>query len=179
MNKDIPLQTGEGPDSFFSLRDFLTIFFKHKGKIIFVFFATFLSVAIATLLMTPIYETYSSFLVKMGREHIYRPEVGTENPTIDNDRRSREATLQSELKIASSPDLIQQVLENLTVKKVYPAIAADPPENGSLLVNALNVVSLKYLDVLTAEQMLLFTSALNVILQGRIRRNSWLQLLLL
>ena len=137
MNKGMPIQSGGGAEEIFGFRDFLTLLFKHKGKILGVFFSTFFAVAIGTFLMTPTYETYSSLLVKIGREHIYRPEVGTGNPTIDIDP---DFILNSEIKIANSPDLIQQVLESLTVETVYPEIAAIPPEKGTYLDAAIFAV---------------------------------------
>ena len=59
-----------------STRDFLTILFKHKYKILTVFLATVITVTVGSFLLPPVFEAKSSLIVKMGREYMYSPEVG-------------------------------------------------------------------------------------------------------
>ncbi len=126
-------RNNEENTSFVNLRDILTVFFKYKNLILTVFLVTVATTIIGTFLMAPVYEAHSSLLIKIGREHIYRPEVGAENPSITVDR---EATINSEIKIASSGEVIQRVLETLTVERVYPELMELAPRDSTPLQNA-------------------------------------------
>ncbi|GJL55204.1 MAG: hypothetical protein NPIRA02_23360 [Nitrospirales bacterium] len=113
-----------------SLRDVLTILFKHRGKIFGVLIGTVALVTIGSFLIPPTYEATSSLMVKMGREHIYRPEVGSVNPSVSFDQ---ERVIESELQIISSRDLLERVIKTLSVKMMYPEIADSPPSDISML----------------------------------------------
>ena len=64
------------------LREFLTIVFKHKTKIVAVFTGIVVTATVVSFLMTPVYEAQSSVLVKIGREYLSRPEVGSNAPIM-------------------------------------------------------------------------------------------------
>ena len=100
-----------------SIRDILTALFKHKTKIIVIFLLVFGIVAGYIFSLVPHYEAHASIILKLGREHIFRPEVGKEEQII---KYSSEAALQSEMKILSSTDLVKQVVTTLGVEKLYP-----------------------------------------------------------
>ncbi|WNM64073.1 GumC family protein [Candidatus Nitrospira neomarina] len=104
---------------FFSLRDILTILFKHQWEIIAIFvFCTMLSY-IVPMKMTPIYRAESSLMVKIGREHMYNAEVGDHSPKMAFDL---QAVVEPEIKILTSRDLIKKVVETIGVKSLYPEI---------------------------------------------------------
>ncbi|MFZ1746075.1 MAG: Wzz/FepE/Etk N-terminal domain-containing protein, partial [Nitrospirales bacterium] len=104
---------------FFSLRDILTILFKHQWEIIAIFvFCTVLSY-IVPMKMTPIYRAESSLMVKIGREHMYNAEVGDHSPKMAFDL---QAVVEPEIKILTSRDLIKKVVETIGVKNLYPEI---------------------------------------------------------
>lgn len=109
------------PYPFGSIRDILTAIFKHKNIIITVFLLVFGSVAGYVLSQVPHYEAQASLLLKVGRENIFRPEVGRESQIVKFDS---EAALQSEMKIISSTDLLRQVVRTLGVEKLYPEFLA-------------------------------------------------------
>ncbi len=132
MNAENLIHQKNNNNSPVSLRDLLTLLFKYKWLIFTVFFATVATTVIGTLLISPIYQAHSSILVKIGREHIYRPEVGTENPSI---RVDREATINSEMRIASSGEVIREVLEALTIKNVYPQLIGSAASEDVVLQN--------------------------------------------
>ena len=113
-----------------SLRDILTIVFKHKRKILGVFLGTVVLVALGSFLLPPTYEATSTLMVKMGREHIYRSEVGSVNPAVSFDQ---ERVIESELQIISSRDLMEQVIETIGIETMYPDIAESPPSDMSPL----------------------------------------------
>lgn len=109
-----------------SVRDFLTVFFKHKHKILMILCATVCAVSIATLLFPPTYEAKSSLLVKFGREYIYRPEVGDRTPQVTV---NHEEIINSEIHILTSRDLIEKVIGALKIEKLYPDLVESPPKN--------------------------------------------------
>jgi polysaccharide biosynthesis protein PslE len=107
-----------------NLRDFLTVIFKHKAKIVTIFFATVITVTIGSFLIPPVYEAKSSLLVKFGREYIYRPEVGDKSPMISI---NHDETINSEINILTSRDLIEKVITTLKVENIYPELVESPP----------------------------------------------------
>ncbi|GJL49375.1 GumC family protein [Candidatus Nitrospira salsa] len=113
-----------------SIRDILTIFFKHKRKILGVFLGTVTLVTLGSFLLPPTYEASSSLMVKMGREHIYRPEVGSVNPSVSFDQ---ERVIESELQIILSRDLMEQVINAIGIERMYPDIFDSPPSDISML----------------------------------------------
>ncbi|GJL59316.1 MAG: hypothetical protein NPIRA03_21730 [Nitrospirales bacterium] len=127
-----PQKTGT---QFISIRDILTLFFKHKNKILGIFVGA-VAIAVGTaFLMTPVYQAQSSVMVKMGRENVYHPEVGAMNPEISVDQKSM---IESEVQILLTRDLTKRVLEVLDVGVVYPGIAETAPEKFSALDSGIN-----------------------------------------
>ena len=109
-----------------NLRDILTVLFKYKRRIMTVFLGTIVTVTVGSFLMTPIYESQATIMVKMGREHMYRPEVGSTGPAISYDQNR---IIESEIQILSSRDLIEGVLTKIGVATLYPDLADSPPKN--------------------------------------------------
>ena len=105
-----------------SVRDILTVLFKHKQKIIITFFAVVAAVTIGTFLISPTYEAKSSLLVKFGREYLYTPEVGEGRPTPMAS--GQEELLNSEVQILMNHDIIGKVLASLGIQNVYPGLSA-------------------------------------------------------
>ena len=111
-----------------SLRDPLNVVFKHKLKIITVFLTVVVIVTIGSFLMPPVYEASSKILLKFGRENVFIPttnRVEGRNPTVFFDS-SRQERLNSEMEIIKGRDLIEKVISNLGVKKIYPNIDKEP-----------------------------------------------------
>ena len=111
-----------------SLRDFLTVLFKHKQTILIIFFAVIITVTIGSFLLPPTYEAKSSLLVKFGREYIYRPEVGERGssdmgPLIPL---NQEEVINSEIQILTSRDLIEKVIQTIKVENIYPDLVKNP-----------------------------------------------------
>ncbi|MEO8325224.1 MAG: GumC family protein [Nitrospirota bacterium] len=102
-----------------SVRDVLTALFKHKSKVMTVFLLIFGIVAGYVFTLVPLYEARTSLLLKLGREHIFRPEVGKETQIVEYDV---DAALRSEIAIISSKDLIRRVVSTLGVEKAYPEL---------------------------------------------------------
>jgi len=116
MNSDT--YTGAGSPG--NLRDYLNILFKHKSKIIIIFLTTVLIVTVVTFLMSPIYEASSQLLVKFGRENIYSPANITATGSQVLFDLSKEDRINSEVEIIKGRNLIEKVVSDLGVKKIYP-----------------------------------------------------------
>jgi uncharacterized protein involved in exopolysaccharide biosynthesis len=125
MQIEDPEAGGGFPYPLGSVRDILTALFKHKTKIIIVFLLVFGIVAGYVFTLVPLYEAQSSLILKLGREHIFRPEVGKESQIVEF---NEEAAVQSEIEIISSKDLIRRVVSSLGVEKVYPEFL-DPSDS--------------------------------------------------
>ena len=125
METEIMAESEGLPYPLGSIRDILTALFKHKIKIAIVFLLVFGSVAGYVFFQIPHYEAKVSLLLKVGRENIFRPEVGREDQIV---KFNSEAALQSEMKIISSTDLLREVVRTLGVEKVYPELL-DPSKN--------------------------------------------------
>ena len=132
-----------------SLRDFLTVLFKHKNTILIIFFAVVTTVTIGSFLLPPTYEAKSTLLVKFGREYIYRPEVGERG---SSDSRSliplnQEEVINSEIQILTSRDLIEKVINTLKVENIYPDLVKNP----SKLITPLEAAILKFEKKISVE----------------------------
>ncbi|MBA5863098.1 MAG: lipopolysaccharide biosynthesis protein [Nitrospira sp. CR1.1] len=113
-----------------NLRDFLTVLIKHQNKVIGVFAAAVLTVTAGSFIMTPIYESEATVMVKIGREYMYRPEVGSTGQAISYDQNR---IVESEIQIFSSQDVAKGVITKIGLARLYPDIAQDPPTKMTAL----------------------------------------------
>jgi uncharacterized protein involved in exopolysaccharide biosynthesis len=113
------------PYPFGNARDILTALFKQKYVILTVFILIFAGVATWVFTSETLYEAHASLILKFGREHIVRPEVGNSQFSRFNE----ESVVQSELSILTSRDLAKRVVAALGVHKIYPEIWKSPPKN--------------------------------------------------
>jgi polysaccharide biosynthesis protein PslE len=115
------------------MRDALTILFKHRHKIMAVFLGCVALALAMAFLMTPVYEAYTSALVKIGRETMYRTEIGEDRLNKSTVSIDAKAIVPSEVAILSSQDVIRRTIHTLGVDRIYPKIVADPPANMSVM----------------------------------------------
>ncbi len=110
-----------------SLRDILTVVFKYHHIVLFIFFTVVSTVTVISLLMPKVYEATSKVMVKVGRENVYMPTSPTmrENQPVLFDY-SREERINSEVEILRGRNLIEKVISDLGVKKIYPDIDKKP-----------------------------------------------------
>ena len=111
------------------LREFLTVVFKHKKKIVTIFLAIAATVTVVSLLLTPVYEAKSTLLVKIGREYVNR-EVGNGDKAPPVWTLSQEEVANSEIQILTNRDLIEKVITTLKLENVYPDLLKKP-EKGT------------------------------------------------
>lgn len=113
----------------YSVTEFLNTIFKHKRKILFIFFATVITVTVGTFMMQPTYESSTSIMVKLGRENVYRPEVGTSAGVIQDSANNPDKILNTEIKILTSKDLMENVIEAIGLETLYPNITTPPKKS--------------------------------------------------
>ena len=114
------------------LKGLLNVLFKHKYKIITVFLATMIVVMGRIFLSTPVYEATSILMVQFGREYIFRPEVGEEDPTVRFDRNE---VISADTEILFSTDLLEKVILCLGVENIYPN-KVKQPQDGMMSIEA-------------------------------------------
>ena len=113
------------------LRDFLTVLFKRKSTILVTFVTVVFTVTVGTLLWPPTYQAEARLLVKVGRENVYRSEVGGDKSQILSV--NNEEIINSETNILTSRDLIAKVVSTITVAEMYPDLVKSPPRRGTPL----------------------------------------------
>jgi uncharacterized protein involved in exopolysaccharide biosynthesis len=143
MTVPSPSEQQESPGS--GRRDLLHVLFKHKAKILVIFFATVFTVTLGSFLIAPVYEATASLLFKIGREYITRPEVGDARnlPIVVN----QEEMINSEIEILNKRELIEKVITTMGVSTIYPQLASNPPAK----ITPLEAAVLQFSKDLTVE----------------------------
>jgi len=106
-------------------RELVSILRRGKRVVVVVFLGVTGFATWATLGEAPLFEAESSLMVRIGREYIYRPEVGrtetARTPTLSE-------MVNSEVEILSSRDLAEQVVRELGYEKLYPDLPELVPD---------------------------------------------------
>jgi len=110
-----------------SLIDILQIIFKRKFLIMLLFLGTISVVTVGTFLIKPTYEAKAQIMVKLGRESVYVPEIGSGKPLISF---TRQMQINSEIEILKSTYLSQEVINSLGPTTIYPELGK--PQSGIL-----------------------------------------------
>jgi uncharacterized protein involved in exopolysaccharide biosynthesis len=123
-----------------TLRDALVIAFKYRRRALSVLVGMVGLAVAACVLMTPIYASTCSVMVKLGRELVYRPEVGVNNnvaapPVID-----KEEVIASNVAIMTSRDILERAITTIGIERLYPDLV-DPPEYVKAIGGAIATVA--------------------------------------
>jgi uncharacterized protein involved in exopolysaccharide biosynthesis len=116
-----------------SLKEFLTVIFKHQKKILAVFGTVVILVTLVNLLLPPTYVADSSIMVKFGREYVYNPEVGDTNSVNSILSMGQAEIVNSEIEIIKSRDLFEKTIISLGLENIYPELVESPPTGLSPL----------------------------------------------
>ena len=122
-----------------SLRDILTVIFKHKFKIMALLLAAVIISPIAHLAFVrhyTLYEATSVLMIRYGREYT-RPNLGGEPTTLNV---SLPEIVSSEIAILSSRDLKEKVINTLGSQYIYPQ--ASKPGSQSMQANNVAILLL-------------------------------------
>jgi len=99
-----------------------TIFYvikKHKWKITTLFLSTVVTVAVGSLLATPIYRASSKLMVKLGREDLYVSPASDSRTVFDWSGSAGAQKINAEIAILKSPTLTVQLVDHLGVQWFY------------------------------------------------------------
>src|SRR5262245_54584347 len=106
-------------------RELLAVVARSKLTISIVFVLVTGAVTFGTLRTPSVYDAEASLMVRIGREYVYRPEVGRSEtarmPTLSE-------MVNSEVEILSSRDLAEQVVRQIGVPILYPELAELEPD---------------------------------------------------
>jgi polysaccharide biosynthesis protein PslE len=111
----------------FNIRDFLTIFFKHKYKILITFLVIAGATCVIGFLYTPKqFVARAVVMVKFGREFVQTSEVG--NAQLPN--LNQEAIINTEIQILTGRELISRVVNAIGEEELYPELGkiSGPPD---------------------------------------------------
>jgi polysaccharide biosynthesis protein PslE len=108
----------------FSIRDYLTLFFKHKFKIVVTFLLVIAVTGVLIIRVQRQFVAKAVVMVKFGREFEAVNEVGDKGPRSLNP----EAIINTELRILSGHDLVGRVVNAIGPDQLYP----EPPRNVAL-----------------------------------------------
>lgn len=104
-----------------SLRDILFAIFKYNRLVITIFFTIVLLTTVFSFLLPRVYQASSKVIVKFGRENVYTPA----SPTMREGQPflfdySREERINSEVEILKGRNLVEKVISEIGVDKIYP-----------------------------------------------------------
>lgn len=110
----------------FSIRDFLTILFKHKWKIVISFVLILCVTAVIGFYTPRLFVARAVVMVKFGREFVQVSEVGDAKPQNLN----QDAIIRTEMQILTSRDLIERVINVVGIERLYPDLKSHsvPPQ---------------------------------------------------
>jgi uncharacterized protein involved in exopolysaccharide biosynthesis len=113
-----------------SLRDFYSILFRHKWKVIIFFLAVVVTVGLGTLLASEVYKAEAKLLVKVGRESVNLDPTATTGQVIQLGQ-TRESEINSELEILKSRELALKVVDAIGPEKFLMRPDEENSGNGS------------------------------------------------
>src|SRR5678809_645753 len=99
-------------------REILSILFKERGKLIAVFLGLAVLVTGFSYTLTPYYEATTRLLVKSGREFQVRSDPT--NPIASVPQTTKQETVNSEIQILTSRDLIEAVINQIGADRLCP-----------------------------------------------------------
>jgi uncharacterized protein involved in exopolysaccharide biosynthesis len=100
------------------IQTLLYIVKKHKGKIATLFLSTVITVAVGSMMATPIYQASAKLLVKPGREDIYVSPTGS-SPAVVDYATGQGQKVNAEIAIIKSFDLVKQLVEQFGVNRLF------------------------------------------------------------
>lgn len=112
-----------------NLRDFLTMVFKHKSKIIVIFLTVTIVVIGGTLSSKPVYLAKSSFLVKPWKEDASRPGMDTSNAGMSI-MLSQDELINTEIQILTGRELAEKVIGTIKLETIYPDLVKAGSKNA-------------------------------------------------
>jgi len=103
---------------------FLDVLFKYKYMIVVLGIVSAFATLIVSLIIPREFEANATLMVNIGREYVYRPEIG--DPTYGGNRSYRLIEMvNSEIQILNSRDVKQKVISTIGIENIYPKMLAE------------------------------------------------------
>ena len=104
----------------YSMRDLFDVLFRHKLKILIVFFTMFLTAFAGVYVLPEKYEATASLLVKLGRENITTPTVSSsaQNQVVTMGLRKKD--INNEIELLHNRFIIEKTVRKLKTDFLYP-----------------------------------------------------------
>lgn len=112
-----------------SLRETAAVVFRHRWAILLAFLVPMIVGAGAPFLMPPIYEAQARVLVKAGREFI--PQGDVPGGVMASPYTTMREIVDTVTQMLTSVDLIEDVLRDMTIARLYPELEAAPPRGAT------------------------------------------------
>ena len=110
--------------------EILAIAFRQRFKIMLAFLVPVVLAVAALFVLAPVYRAGSSLIVKTGREYMagIQGESSTSAPTS-----TKQEEVNSEIAIMSNRAVIEEVINKIGLKNLYPSIVQNPPWSGTAM----------------------------------------------
>ncbi len=109
------------PEQTYSMRDLFDVLFRHKLKILIVFFAMFMTALAGVYVLPEKYEATASLLVKLGRENITIPTVSSSAQNQVVTMGLRKEDINTEIGLLHNRFIIEKTVQKLKTDFFYPA----------------------------------------------------------
>ena len=114
----------------FTPRDVLAAIRRYALRGLLVFLAV-LAAGAGLYAITPVvHESQAAILVRIGRESVYRAEVGTDAVPLVPTSTDRDEMVNTQIQLFRSRDAITATIEAIGLAQLYPQLAAEPPQRG-------------------------------------------------
>jgi len=100
------------------VRIVLYVIKKHKWKIVTLFLSTVITVAVGSLMATPIYQASSQLLIKPGREDIYVSPTGSSQAVIDYSS-GQGQKVNAEIAILKNLSVLMNLVDRVGVNRLF------------------------------------------------------------
>ena len=114
-----------------TLRETLTVAFRHKQSICLALILPIVASVGIAFMLTPQYEADSKILIRVGREYIPQTDAPVGGNTVMPSPTMQE-TIDTEGEILTSNDLLRELLQRVTIRRLYPDLYDSPPSDMSL-----------------------------------------------
>ena len=105
-----------------NMLDLLTVFFKHKWKILISFVLVAGVTCVIVLQVPKQYVARAVVMVKFGREFVPVSEVGDAKPPSMN----QDSIINTEIELLTGSDLTEKVVDTVGVEELYPELGKNP-----------------------------------------------------
>lgn len=121
-------ERGESARQGDTLLEMLSILFRDGRRIGAVFLGGLVLTVLAAVMAPKKYVADAALMLRIGREYVYKPEVGEQAPGNSLVAYDREQTVMAETRILTSREVKEAVISKMGAAAIYPGVADSAPE---------------------------------------------------